>query len=67
MTHLPKLALVILLIDEHEEHLENEPLIFVPTRHLNHEQKDAEVVKVKPVHHLLFSQIPLRHPVVDLS
>ena len=42
-----ELPLLVLLVDEHEENLQDEALIFVASAHLDHEEKDAEVVEAE--------------------
>ena len=64
-TELSNLALVILLVDKHEEDLEYEPLILIATRHLYHEQEDAEVVEVEPLHDLLLCEVYLGYPLIN--
>lgn len=67
MAHLAEPALVIHLVDEHEEHLQDQALVFVAARHLDHEEEDAEVVEVEPLHHLLLREEALGDPFVDFA
>ena len=47
MSQLTELTLLILFVDEHQENLQDETLVLVSPAHLDHEQKDAEVMKAE--------------------
>ena len=67
MFQLSELALVIHFVHEHQENLQDQTLVLVASRHLDHEQEDAEVVEVEPLHHLLLREVSFGNPLIDFS
>ena len=54
-------------VDKHEEDLQDEAFVFVPSRHLDHEQIDAEVVECDPLIDFGFVKELVLHPLIDFA
>ena len=67
VSEIAKSTLLVLTVFEHQENLKDHSLVFVASRHLQHEQKDAKFVKVKTTCKLNFSQVSFGHPLFNIS
>ena len=50
-------TLLILTVFEHQENLQDHSLVFVASGHLEHEQKDAQFMKVETARKLYLRQV----------
>jgi len=60
-----KLPMQILSVLEHKENLEDDSLVLIASRHLNHEEEDAKFVESKPALNLGLGQESRGNPLIN--